>query len=75
VVKFLGFADEMLLCHSIVNMLVPQIHLLMLTVCALYLYYYCYYYYISISALTLLVGQREGHMACKNYVGLLVVTI
>ena len=59
----------------IVSMMVPQIHRLMLTVCALYLYYYYYYYYISISALTLLVGQQEGHLAYKNCVGLLVVTI
>ena len=31
-------------------------------------HFLCLYFYYSFSALTLLVGQQEGHPACKNWV-------
>jgi len=40
-------------------------HIMVIIIIILLLLYY-YYYYLAFSALTLLVGRQEGHLACKK---------
>jgi len=46
---------------------------IMLLLLSLYYYIYIYYQSTAISALTLLVGRQEGHLACKKHSGWVLV--